>query len=402
MPPILSRRRRKRLLWALGVCALVAPIGLWILVHRVSWAGPLVANTLRALIGTDNVTRLEELAYAIEDRINRSMRSGEKPRAYWQVPSGKPAAGPQPSAAPARPELAPFVPAVVGPVHESWSAPGDGEWIPISDPLKPERSAALYKTLLHPDRNRSWAEVFVVALDLRQLSIVPVPGTREPSPTEPVPEDYPRPGVIPEKHRDQVIAAFNGGFMTEHGQYGMKLGDVLLVKPRDQACTLAMFENQSLEIATFSSIKEREGKMAWYRQAPNCMVEDGKLHTLLDLENVRKWGATLDGNTVIRRSAVGLNARGDVLFVGISNHTTAQVMALGMRHAGASDVAQLDVNWSYPKFVTFERSDAGPERVAVALAEGFEFSPDEYIRKRSLRDFFYILWRAEPLELSVR
>jgi hypothetical protein len=52
--------------------------------------------------------------------------------------------------------------------------------------------------------------------------------------------------------------------------------------------------------------------------------------------------------------------------------------------------------------VTFERSDPGPERVAVALAEGFEFSPDEYIRKRSLRDFFYILWRAEPLELSVR
>jgi hypothetical protein len=65
-------------------------------------------------------------------------------------------------------------------------------------------------------------------------------------------------------------------------------------------------------------------------------------------------------------------------------------------------VAQLDVNWSYPKFVTFEHGDAGAERSAIALAEGFEFSPDEYIRKRSLRDFFYLMPRDEPLAMPVR
>ena len=57
----------------------------------------------------------------------------------------------------------------------------------------------------------------------------------------------------------------------------------------------------------------------------------------------------------------------------------------------AVTVAQLDVNWSYPKFVTFEPSDAGPNRVAVALAEGFEFSPDQFIRKKDRRDFFYLM-----------
>ena len=62
-----------------------------------------------------------------------------------------------------------------------------------------------------------------------------------------------------------------------------------------------------------------------------------------------------------------------------------------MHHAGATDVAQLDVNWSYPKFVLFEPGDAGPERKAVPLAQGFEFSEDEYIRKRSYRDFFYLM-----------
>jgi hypothetical protein len=92
---------------------------------------------------------------------------------------------------------------------------------------------------------------------------------------------------------------------------------------------------------------------------------------------------------VIRRSAVGLSPDGKILYVGISNHTTAKVMASGMFHAGAASVAQMDVNWSYPKFVTYEqRKD--DLLYPVALAEGFEFSDKLYLRERSMRDFFYL------------
>jgi hypothetical protein len=116
-----------------------------------------------------------------------------------------------------------------------------------------------------------------------------------------------------------------------------------------------------------------------------------KLHPGLVGGKGLKWGATLDGDTVIRRSAIGLNAARDVLYVSITNHSTARVLADGMHHCGAIDVAQLDVNWSYPKFVTFEPTDGGPQRNAVALADGFEYSPDEYIRKKQRRDFFYLM-----------
>jgi len=121
------------------------------------------------------------------------------------------------------------------------------------------------------------------------------------------------------------------------------------------------------------------------------MAEDGQLHPKLQSGQSKKWGATLDGNTVIRRSAIGTTPDGKVLLVGISNHTTARALVDGMLHAGALTVAQLDVNFSYPKFVLFERSEPGQKRQAVALADGFEFSPDEYIRKKSLRDFFYLM-----------
>jgi len=64
-------------------------------------------------------------------------------------------------------------------------------------------------------------------------------------------------------------------------------------------------------------------------------------------------------------------------------------------------VAQLDVNWSYPKFVLFEPKEPGGPRKAVALASGFEFSEDEYIRKRARRDFFYLVRKpAETAEAA--
>jgi len=138
--------------------------------------------------------------------------------------------------------------------------------------------------------------------------------------------------------------------------------------------------------------------MTWYRQAPSCMYEGGQMHPSLKAYHARKWGATLDGETVIRRSAVGISADKKVLYVGISNHTNAKVMALGMHHAGASSVAQMDVNWSYPKFVTYEKNDKG-ELIPVALAAGFEFDEYLYLRHRSMRDFFYL---ARKEEVTVR
>lgn len=387
-----KKRRSRRWLIGFGVGTPAAVLILWILVHRVEWLGPLIANSLRAVLGTERVAKLEDFAYGVEDRFNRIWRKDEKPKAYWAVPSDEPAEEPVAEAADAGPPPPPpFHPKDVGPVHESWSAPGDGKWVRISDPRRPKERAYMFKTLLHPDKNRSWAELFVVAVDLRRSAVFPVAGYREPKSFEKEALKYERPAIIPEKHREELLAAFNGGFMTEHGYYGMKVDGVTLVKPRDKACTFAQFDDGSLTIATWSNIKDREAHIAWFRQAPGCMYENDKMHVGLSNPETSAWGATLDGETVIRRSAVGLNADRSVLYVGISNHTTAHAIALGMHHAGATDVAQLDVNWSYPKFVLFEPGDAGPERKAVPLAQGFEFSEDEYIRKRSYRDFFYLM-----------
>ena len=399
----LTRRQRlKRIALGIVIAMPVLVIALWIAVHRIEWLGPMIANGLRAVIGTDNVAKLEDTAYGVEDRWNRWWRKDEKPKAYWDVPPEEPAETVTASttADAGAPALPPFRPENPGPVHKEWSAPGDGKWVPIKDPRRPDEKPYMFKTLLHPDKNRSWAELFVVAVDLRRAEVIPVAGYHEPKSFEKEGMKYKRPAVIPAAHHDELLAAFNGGFMTEHGYYGMKVDGVTLVKPRETACTIARYEDGSVEIATWKAISDKEPQLKWYRQAPGCMYEDGEIHIGLKAPDSRAWGATLDGETVIRRSAVGLNEKGDILYVGISNHTTAGAIARGMHHAGAVDVAQLDVNWSYPKFVLFEPGEAGPDRKAVPLAEGFEFSEDEYIRKRAIRDFFYLL--RKPADLTAQ
>jgi len=391
------RRRLRRVLLALTLGLVAVAIAGWIAVHRFPWAGPLVADSLRAVVGVDAVTKLEDFVYGIEDRWNRFARSDEKPKAYWEVPSGEAKAAPQPSAsAEGPPPLPPFRPRDVGPVHESWSAPGDGVWVAVKDPRHPEEDPHLRKTLLHPDQYRSWAELFVVAVDLRRVDVHLVAGRYEPKTYERDAKDYARPARIPESVQELLLGAFNGSFKTDHGHYGMLIDGVTLVKPRKRACTFALYRDGGLKIAMWPELEPSLAEMVWFRQAPSCMVEGGNMHPGLVDTKARSWGATLDGETVIRRSAVGLNDARDILYVSISNHTTARAIALGMKHAGATDVAQLDVNWSYPKFVLFHPREDDGQLVAVALAEGFEFSEDEYIRKRSHRDFFYLTRKTEP------
>lgn len=389
--------------------ALLSPVaigGLWVALHSIPWMGPLVANSLRATIGKDNVTRLEEFVYSIEDRVNQTVKSGEAPKAYWKVPAQKPAVAPPPpdkatieQAVIVKELIPPFAPTSPGPVHKSWSAEGDGQWVPMIDPRRPEEAPRMFKTLLHPDDSRSWAELFVVAVDLRQVSVMPVMGYQEPRSTKKEAESYERPAKIPKEHYGALLAGFNGGFMAEHGQYGVYFDDILFIDPKEDACTLAQFKDGSFDVASWSKIKARQSEMSWFRQAPNCMYENGEMHPALKVHQARKWGATLDGNTVIRRSAVGISRDKQILYVGISNHTTAKVMALGMHHAGAESVAQMDVNWSYPKFVTFEERKDG-FLYPIALAEGFEFSDKLYLRERSMRDFFYLARKEELSALA--
>lgn len=283
-----------------------------------------------------------------------------------------------------------FTPHDVGPIRAG-GPDTDGRWTPVS--VENDKGAlAMWKTVLHPDKAHPSAELFVVAIDLSRVRLHSVAGESEPATEVPSAKGHARSGVIPAEQRDVLLAAFDGGWKGEHGHYGIKVDDVTLVKPRDGACTIAAYQDDSMRIAPWADLADGEPRMRLFRQTPACMYARGVRHPGLAAEATTNWGAAANGDPVIRRSAIGLNEGRDALLFSVSNAMTAPAIADGMHHAGAHDVAELDVNWSFPKFLVFGRNAAGVLE-ASSLFAGFVFTKNEYVRQRSARDFFYLARR---------
>ena len=400
----LTRRwsRLRKVLVGLAIAVPVSIAGLWYTSQHVPWVGAFLADSLRAILGPDAVQRLEEVAYGWQDQWNQWTRGGEAPKRYWDAPTttanpSTPMPAPIPAAALAEDAgaseagvvLQPFHPVDIGPIFPTVAAEGDGVWVPVVLPNSKDEPPFVFKTLLHPDKKRAWAELFVVAIELRRVKLFAVAGTEEPRATVAAARSYERKGLIPKEHQDALIAALNGGFKEEHGHWGMKVDGVVLVTPRDHACAIAAYEDGSYRVGTWKSLADTEPQMRFYRQTPPCLVEGGKLHPALSDENTN-WGAALGGDTVVRRSAIGLDARHEVLYLALSNATSARAIAVGMLHAGGADVAQLDINYSYPRIVLFHKN-ASESPKAEALFPGFAFKDDDYVERASSRDFFYLL-----------
>jgi hypothetical protein len=362
-------------------------------IHRVPGFGPAVADGVRSVVGPGPVAWAEDVAYGVADRINLLVRGGSAPKTYWDTPlppaaASRPVEGGDPSEGARAPDDAPpaFAPPPFEPPFEGVASPGDGVWIPVQAPGD-EGRPAMWKSLVHPDPKRPFAAVAVVAMDLDALDLHLVAGTEEPKSYRVPAAD--RHGLVPIHHRATAVALFNGGFKATHGNYGMMLGGQEFLPPRDIACTLALYADARIEIRTFSAIKERTHEMAYYRQTPPCLIERGEENPGLMLEFNRNWGATVSGETIIRRSAIGLDQAGRVLYYGLGDAVTAQSIGRAMKAVGAHDAAQLDVNYSYPRFLLVDTR--GPEpSLAEPLVPDIKFEPTDSIVGPSSRDFFYV------------
>lgn len=389
------KKWRRRALIALGSLPVLV-LALWLAVHNIPGFGPKLADGLRAVFGKRFVAWLEDTAYGFQDWKNRKTRANEAPEAAWEVPSAPVAkAGPAPSGSAGAPVEPPFALRDPGPMYADLAAKGEGVWVAMVDPRRPEDRTRLLKTFLHPDKNRSWAILAVVVVDLEHVDLDAMAGKNEPESRTPEAKSYERKAIVPREQHDALLAAFNGSYKSTHGYYGMKIDGVTLSPPRPRACTIARFKDGHYEIRPWEEVSAREGDMQWYRQAPLCMFDEGKANPLLD--SSLGWGAaSVSGTTVIRRSAIGLDDAGKHLYVGIGDFLTGKTIAMAMHHAGANYVSQLDVNFSYPKFVTYDVKEPGSKELkAIPLVQHFEFADDQYVGTRSDRDFFYLVRKED-------
>ena len=391
-PPRTRLRKALRALAILAAAGVVVLAILWVAIHRYPAFGTFMVDNVRKLVGPKPIAWLEDRAYGFQDWVNRKRYATAPPATYWAPPPPPVGAASEGPAAPPPPHDDVFPPPKVVPPFPNVATPADGVWIAMPAPQDPSAPTGLYKTLVHPDGKRSFAVVAIVAIDLRSVSIASVPGFGEPQ-SSVLPRDK-RPGLVPRDDLPELLACFNGGFQAVHGQWGMMVDGVTLLPPRPIGCTIAKYKDASLRVAVWKRIADTESEMAFFRQTPPCLVEEGSINPATQAEKNTGWGATVDGDTIIRRSAFGVDKTGKIAFYGMGDALSAGTLAKAMHAAGAFEAAQLDVNWQYPRFFTY---DGGKEpKIVAPLAPVANFKPDEYTGRPEYRDFFYLTRKKKP------
>jgi hypothetical protein len=265
---------------------------------------------------------------------------------------------------------------------------GDGEWKPI--PVTGIDPPVIYMMLIHPHKTSPLLEVAVAAIDLSRIKLGLIAGVDEPkSTTVPVGK---RSGLIPKDEVSRLIAATNGGFKRKHGNHGMKIGDDEYVPPNDADCTVAMTKSGAIRIGTWSKLKSDAADFAWLRQGGPCLVEDGAVGAdTIGTFVGTKWGVSQEGQKNIRRSAYGISKDGNVLYFAIGNAIDPEQLAPALVTAGMYAACQFDINYSFTRFVVYDRDAKGEPVAKSPLMKDLRFSGSEGWKVAAERDFFYLI-----------
>lgn len=340
------------------------------------------ANTGRHFVGTGPIAWLEGRAFTLWDLAQRTgyqVTSGppQKPEAPTPSPVS------QATDAPTEQGVWPPLPIVLpgGPAD-------DGKWKPVkSDVLPKEKEPLFYRTLIHPDPERPYAELHLVAMDMRRLTLGIGAGYEDPHPdTGP-----PGTGQIPDDPQifSRVVATFNGAFKAAHGNYGMKAEGRLLVAPVPGAATVTIDRSKSAGFGTWTKSMSSDDVVA-LRQNLEPLVAEGKVNP----SKRKLWGDHLFGAGVaVERSALCLHTSGQLLY-GWALEATGESLAQGMAMAGCTYAIHLDMNPGHCAFLLNEVQSVSPLRAkGEPLDPRMKVNPTRYIRW-SPKDFFYVLRRA--------
>jgi hypothetical protein len=261
----------------------------------------------------------------------------------------------------------------------------------------------MYRTVLHPHPVSRFKSLTVVAINLTQTELHYVPGRADIADMRAnLDATNVIPGRVAPGDLDRLVVVFNGGFKPRHGRWGMRVAGQTLVPPRDEGCTVALFDPGRIAIRSWTALSERDDPIESFRQTPPCLVEQGKRHPLLDARNERPWGGHDPKRMTRRRSAIGIDSSQRVLYYAIGVELEPSELAQGLIYAGVDNAAELDINWSWTRFLLMGRPDPdAPLQVTGTLIPEMVHQRLGYVQKAIDRDFFYVTRRhseSQPAE----
>ena len=301
------------------------------------------------------------------------------PSAAAAATTTKPAVPPTPSTATATPDTPPWPPAALKPVaanpldgEGSWQQPAD--WVPRRSDAEPP---SLMVARIRPERDDPDAEVVLLAMDTRRLSLHVGAGFERPRAVT-----GPRGrGRIPEPLREVAVAAFNGAAQVADDDRGLVVERRVLIPPKDAAATLVLDDlgRNYLGRWTFGDVPPQN--VVSLRQAGVPLIVDG-------VPSVARSEA---GPERLTRSALGRTHAGFLIYAW-GRDITATTLAKALLMAGCQQALSLDVGDANAGF-TFLKAQGGDIQSA-RLDDNMRVPLDRYLNG-SASDFFYLTMRDD-------
>ena len=363
----------------------------------VFWA----VDTVRAVpeIGPAPIAWLEEKTFALRDAMKQA-----KFKASGGGDEALAAVAPEPAAildgSQAAADLGHWPPANITSMWKT-PEPAEGEWsVPTQTWLKhlPTPAGAeappsmFFRAFVRPDEERPYSKVQLIAMDMRQLDLEMEAGNEDPKPlTGP-----PGAGRIP---RDpavytKIAAAFNGGFKTEHGSYGMMLNRRVLLPPVPGTATVIITKDKRYGLGTWGSNRDIGGiqdiensEILSFRQNLDPLVDNDKVNP----SGRAQWGFTLPGTTMqTERSGLCVTNAGHLIYAW-GDDVSATTLGKAMKMASCVYGMHLDMNPHHTGFIFTNITELkGRNYKSELLDKQMEIDTARYI-EYAPKDFFYMV-----------
>jgi hypothetical protein len=265
-----------------------------------------------------------------------------------------------------------YLPADVNPlIHPV--LPGEGVWKKAGAGVGARPPALLATFRSDPEYPQFVAGV--AWLDASRTELEYMPGTVEP----PEPLAHRGNGEVPGSMRGRLVATFNGGFPLETSNAGLIYRGKVKETMVNGIATVVKYRDGRTDIVRWNHGPGAPANVWFAKQNLPPIIYEGRLNP--NLSDGPEWGETVNNQTRVWRSGLGIDAHGNLMYAA-ANYQTVESLAKVLQRAGAVRALELDINEDWTSFISYRRPGAASP--SNLLPEMFR-SPE--------RDFFAVYLR---------
>jgi len=261
--------------------------------------------------------------------------------------------------------------------------PGEGD---LKTVIKVNGKPAIQVGFLRPDETHTSYLAGVAIMQSSLLKFVQHPGFSEPGQLQKIGS----PDHLAGNDLVGLVASFNSAFKIRDSLGGYYQNGVIVKPLVEGKATLVIYADGHLDIGAWGTEVSMGASVVSARQNLSLLIDNGAITPNLDQSVLKNWGTTVKNKYFVWRSGIGVDAKGNVIYVA-GNSLSVQSLANLLKTAGAVRAMELDINQDWISYMWYPKSKVGAMEYPHKLV-AFTRPAKRYFSQSS-RDFFAVYAR---------